>query len=204
MMSRSSNSALWTVFFRSAIDYVRGGAFLDTAELISQFTGAERTQRDRSIARRLIALTTPGGMLNDQERADALRFACDLLSDADVDEIGGLLKDDNESVREHAARRLKGIPGPKAKNALRKLEGDFDTFVRRCLSILQRAGVQASLHVRPYGKSVRLDAGATWLNMEFFYSERERPDFDEFFLQRVKFFLGRVRKPRKEGGRDRA
>jgi hypothetical protein len=176
-------------FLQGAIDYVQGGRFLDIHEMPPEFTRRERTEQDRSIARQLIDSATPGGILNDQDRTDALRFACDLLSDEEVDEIGGLLKAEDEYVREHAVHRLRGIPGRKAKKALSQFEGDFDAFVERCAQTLQRAGIQASVHA-PYGKkTIRLDPGPVWLNMEVFYSERKRLDLENFLLERARYFL---------------
>jgi SMI1 / KNR4 family (SUKH-1) len=181
-------------FLQGAIGYVQGGQFLDTHEMLPEFTSRERTEHDRSIASQLIDSATQRENLDDQESIDALRFACDLLSDEEVDEIVGLLKFEAEYVREHVIHRLKGIAGAKAKNALHQLEADFDAFVERCARTLQQAAIQASVHA-PYGKkSIRIDPGPIWLNLELFYSERNRPDFEYFLLERARYFLSQKKK----------
>src|SRR5262249_46819573 len=67
-------------FFRAAIEYIKGGEFFDTHELPSEFDGPDRTKKDLSIARQLIDEVASGDTLNNQERTEALRFACDLNS----------------------------------------------------------------------------------------------------------------------------
>ncbi len=176
-------------FFQGAIDYVQGGKFLDVHQMAPEFTRGERTEQDGSIARQLIDSATQTATLNDQERTDALRFACELLSDEDVDEIVGLLKVEDEYVREHVLDRLRRISSAKAREAVRQFEKDFDAFVERCAQRLQHAGILASVHA-PYGKkTIRLDPGPVWLNTEFFYSQRERLDFEDFLLERARHFL---------------
>ncbi|MCI0741539.1 MAG: SMI1/KNR4 family protein [Gemmataceae bacterium] len=184
-------------FFQSAIEYVQSGAFLDTYELPSEFTGPERTKNDMSIARELIDLATKRES-HEQERIDALRFACDLLSDEDVDEIGKLLNDEDEYVRDHASRRLQRIPGAKAKKALSDLEGDFDSFVERCAQRLQGEGINGSVQDAYGKKTIRIDPGPIWLNMEAFFSERKRPDFDAHLIERSKFFVEYEKKQNKQ------
>jgi hypothetical protein len=115
-----------------------------------------------------------------------------LLSDEEVDQISGLLNVEDEYVREHVIHRLKAIPNARARNALSRFEGDFDAFVERCAQTLQRAGIPASVHA-PYGKkTIRIDVGPVWLNMEMFYSERKRPDLESFLLERARYFLARA------------
>lgn len=186
--------------FEGAVEFVRKGEFLDTHELPSEFARPQRTKRDGSIARRLIDTATKGQTLQDQERSDALRFACDLLSDADVEEMGRLLKVEDEYVREHVLSRLKRAGGAKAKKVLGQFEGDYDAFVERCARTLQREGIQASVQA-PHGKEeVRIDPWPIWLNMDVFYAERKRPALDAFLLERARFFIADEKKQRKKGG----
>jgi hypothetical protein len=194
LMFRSPES-----FFRAAVKHIKGVEFFDTHDLPSEFDGPDRTKKDLAVARQLIDAVASGDALVDQERTDALRFACDLLSDEHVDEIADLLKDDDEYVREHIAKRLKRIPGAKARKALRQFKGDFDSFVNRCARRLRREGIQASVE-SPYGqKTIRIDPGPIWLNMEMFFSRRNRPDAEDFFLERARFFVAQENK--KRGGR---
>jgi hypothetical protein len=52
----------------------------------------------------------------------------------------------------------------------------------------------------PYGKkTIRIDPGPIWLNMEMFYSQRKRPDIEDFLLERARFFVAQEEKNR--GGR---
>lgn len=184
-------------FFRAAVEFVRGGEFLDTHELPGEFDGPERTPKDRTTARKLIALANEPGALDDRDRVNALRFACDLLADADLNEIAGLLEIDNEYVREHVTARLQRIPGAKAKKALGRLTDDYDAFVERCAATLKNAGINASIQA-PHGKNtIRIDPGPVWLNTEHFYNERQRPDFDEYLLERARFFIADEKKRRK-------
>ena len=189
-------------FFRAAVEYVRGGEFFDTHDLPSEFDGPDRTRKDLSVARQLNAAVAAGDALRGQERTDALRFACDLLSDDHVEEIAALLKDEDESVREHATRRLQRIPGAKAKKALSQSENDFDAFVDRCARTLQREGIEASVQA-PHGpKTIRIDPGPIWLNMDMFFSARKRPDIEDYLLERARFFVAEEKKQaRKRGGR---
>jgi hypothetical protein len=181
-------------FFRAAVEYIQGGEFFDTHELPSEFDGPNRTKKDLSIARQLIDVVARGDTLNDQEHTDALRFACDLLSDEQVEEIAALLKDEDEYVREHVTKRLKRIPGAKARKALSQFESDFDAFVERCARKLQGEGIQASVQ-SPYGqKTIRIDPGPIWLNMEMFYSKRNRPDVEDYLLERARFFMEQEKK----------
>jgi hypothetical protein len=187
-------------FFRAAVASIESGEFFDTHELPSEFDGPDRTKNDLSVARQLIDLAGAGGTLNDQDRSDALRFGCDLLSDDNVDEIAALLNDEDEYVREHVTRRLKRMLGAKAKNALSQFEGDYDAFVERCARRLQRESIQASVQA-PYGqKTIRIDPGPIWLNMEAFYSDRRRPDLEDYLLERARFLI-EYHKSKKSGGR---
>jgi hypothetical protein len=193
LMFRSPDS-----FFRAAVESIKSGEFFDTYELPSEFDGPNRIGKDLSVARQLIDLAAAGDKLTDLERSDALRFACDLLSDDNDDEIAALLKVEDEYVREHVAKRLKRIPRARAKEALIQFEGDYNAFVERCARSLQRVGIQASVQ-RPYGqKTIRIDPGPIWLNMEMFYSHRNRPDFENYLLERAKFFIGYESKKRED------
>jgi hypothetical protein len=184
-------------FFRAAAKFVRNGEFLDTHQLPSDFAGPKRTKRDSAVARRLLDLgRTEGDEIDDEDRTDALRFACDLLSDGQIGEIHALLRSEDEYVREHAADRLKGIPGTRAKKTLRDAGADYDNFVERCAKRLQREGIRASV-LTSYGKkTIRVDPGGIWLNIEVFYSSRNKPDVEEFLLDRVRFFIADEKKER--------
>lgn len=183
-------------FFAVAAKLVASGESLDTSELPGDFAAGVRSKQDLAIARQLIALTRQEETLDEQEQIDALRFACDLLSDNDVDEIAELLHDDSEYVVEYATARLKRIASAPARKALGQSEDSFDSFVERCGQALQAAGIAANV-VPMYGKqTIRLDPGPIWLNMEAFYAARKRPDFTEYFVDQVRAIAP---KPKKRG-----
>lgn len=176
-------------FFRAAVEHAKIGKFFDTYELISEFDGPERTKEDMAVAQQLIHLATPKDTLDDTERTNALRFACDLLSDENVDVLAELLNCGNEYVREHVLKRLKRIPSAEAKSAINAFESLFNAFVERCANRLQGEGIRASIQA-PYGqKTIRIDPGPIWLSMEVFYSEHSRTDFDDYLLERARFFI---------------
>lgn len=187
-------------FFRAAVGFIQGEDFLDTHELPSAFDDTERTKKDVAIARKLIDLAAKGDALSNLDRTNALRFACDLLSNNEVDEIGALLKIEDEYVREHAVQRLKQIPGAKAKKILSQLEGAFDAFVEHCAETLQRANIQTSIHAHHARKSMRIEPYGIWLNMEALYSRRQRPDFDDYFVERIRYLIKLKRSKKKLGG----
>lgn len=195
LMSRSLEN-----FFAVATAFVADGEYLDTAELASDFESPERTKQDLAAAKRLIALAKKPGVLEGEVLTDALRFACDLLSDNDVEQIESLLDFDQSEVEEHVAARLARINKTKGRRAVGKAkkkptQETFDGFVVRCSDILTKAGFAANV-VEMYGKNtIRLDPGPVWLNMPVFYQERKRADFETHLIDRVRTV---ARKPRKK------
>jgi hypothetical protein len=184
LMSRSLET-----FFRSAIEYINSGLLLHTHKVRSDFDGPDRNQEDISIARRLIGLFAAGKAGDDPHRTDALRFSCDLLANENVDEIADLLNDEDHYVREHALRRLTRIPSLNATKVVRQFRDDFDAFVERCARRLRLDGIEASVE-KPYGqKTIRISPGPIWLDMEIFYSERNRADIEDFVVERARAFL---------------
>lgn len=186
-------------FFAAATAFVADGEYLDTAELASDFESPERTKQDLTAAKRLIALAKKRDALEDEVRTDALRFACDLLSDDDVEQLESLLAFDLYEVEEHVSARLARIKKTKGRRAggtakTKSPSETFDSFVVRCGDILTKAGFAANV-VEMYGKNtIRLDPGPVWLNMPAFYQERKRADFDAYLIERVRAV---ARKPRK-------
>ena len=64
---------------------------------------------------------------------------------------------------------------------------------------LKREGIQASVQA-PYGqKTIRIDPGPVWLNMEMFYSERKRPDLEDYLLERARFFVENEKQNKERG-----
>lgn len=177
-------------FFGAAIDYVKSDRFLDTFLLPSDFDGPDRTKQDRCIARELVQLVRTNDALNDDERTHSLRFACDLFANVDVDEIATLLDIGDEYVHKHVMKRLKGIPGERARSIATRFEKEFDKFVDECAQMLNSANLRASVHTEHGNHSIRVDPGCTWLNMEMFFAMRRRLDFENYFISRVRFLMG--------------
>ncbi len=194
LMYRSLNH-----FFAATTAFVADGEYLDTAELASDFESPERTKQDRAAAKQLMTLAKKPGELDSEVLTDALRFACDLLSDDDVEQMESLLDFDLYEVEEHVSARLARIKKTKGRRAggtakTKSPPETFDSFVVRCGDILTKAGFAANV-VEMYGKNtIRLDPGPVWLNMPAFYQERKRADFDAYLIERVRAV---ARKPRK-------
>ncbi len=176
-------------FFEAAIDYVGRDKFLDTYSLPSDFSGPERTEQDLEIARQLVQMVQRNEPLSDDERTHSLRFACDLFSDLEIDEIVSLIDIGDEYVHQHVVERLRQIPAEKAKNALTHLAKEFDEFVDGCAERLRLEMVQASVHSEYGSKSIQVDPGPIWLNMKMFFAIRNQPDFESYFLGRVKYLI---------------
>jgi hypothetical protein len=172
-------------FLRAAAEAADDGDFPDDDALPSQFDAAESTQSDLAAARLLRDMALTDASLTADERTDAARFACDLFGD-DVDAISRLLEIESADIREHVSSRLKRIPGEKARKAAKSATDDFDTFVEARGQQLKTAGIAASV-VEMYGKkTIRLDPGPIWLNMDHFYAERKRADANDAFLESVR------------------
>ena len=182
-------------YFSAATAFVADDEFLETAELASDFESPERTKQDQAAAKQLMTLAKKPGELDNEVLTDALRFACDLLSDDDIEQMESLLDFDLYEVEEHVSARLARINKTKGRRAVGKATKEtFDSFVVRCGGILTKAGFAASV-VAMYGKNtIRLDPGPVWLNMPTFYPERKRADFEAYLVERVGAI---ARKPRK-------
>lgn len=182
--------------FKAAVAHVQADNFLDTHELPADFAGPKRTAKDRSIARQLIDLAAKEGI--GEEQTNALRFACDLLPDEDVAEIGALLEVKDAYVRAHVAKRLKSIPGALAKKLLKQLDNDFDGFVERCAAILHHEKIQATVIQNYNKKGLRIDPGPIHLNMDVWYAKyKDKPDFAAFLTERARFLIADKKKQRK-------
>lgn len=179
-------------FYSLAENHVRQANFFDTYDLSSEFDAAARKPGDANAAHELVKLAAIKKVQSCGDATDALRFACDLLSNQQIDEIVALLDANDAEVSAHVLARLQRVGGAKAKRAVDKLGGGYDGFVEKCAELLSGASVRFSIHA-PYGKKqIRVDAPKLiWLNMDSYYDQRHRPDFDDFFVSRVQELLGR-------------
>lgn len=177
-------------FFTESIEAVAASDYLDIHELRGDFAGPDRTEKDRTAARKLIALAKK---LNGDQLTDALCFAADLLGDDNIDEIEGLLDFDNIGAADHLAERLERIPKVTRRQSVAAKQGTpkpktelFDDFVTRCGEILKSAGITATV-LEMYGKNtIRLEPGSVWLNMQMFHENRRRDDFETFLIDCAK------------------
>jgi hypothetical protein len=89
-------------FFQAAVSELgrlREGGYFDTHGLPSDFDGPERTERDKAIAQQLVAAATPSDGVVGEQRTDAMRFACDLFGNDDLEEMATLLNVGDSYVR---------------------------------------------------------------------------------------------------------
>jgi hypothetical protein len=184
-------------FFQSTtsqLGRLREGGYFDTHDLPSDFDGPERNERDKAIAHQLIAAAACGDSDVGVQRTDALRFACDLLADDDLEHMATLLDVGDSYVREHVLSRLKRISSTDAQRLLAESAETLDDFVRRCSKILHVANIKATTLEKHGRQSIRIEPlefrqDPIWLNIEFMFDERKRPDFGAFLLERVRFLL---------------
>jgi hypothetical protein len=178
----------------SELGRLREGGYFDTHGLPSDFDGPERNEQDKAIARELMAAATPADSDVGEQRTDALRFACDLLADDELEQMATLLDVGDSYVREHVLSRLIRMSSTDAKQLLAKSAETLDDFVRRCSKILHAADIKATTLEKHGKQSIRVEPLESWqrpiwLHIEFMFDERKRPDFDAFLLERVRFLL---------------
>jgi len=108
--------------------------------------------------------------LTDVELHAALRFAIDLLSEREVDELARLLVTGDEYTAREAAARLGPMKSPRAVDALRQYRRETARFVADGVAALRAAGLDVT--------DVRLDTaclklGPVWLNLPTWYHRRQ-------------------------------
>ncbi|HVZ37769.1 MAG TPA: hypothetical protein VHI13_00685, partial [Candidatus Kapabacteria bacterium] len=75
---------------------------------------------------------------------------------------------------------------PCVSSILLPFRKEFGAFVERCAALLERAGLPAIV-VLGWGKTViRIQSPRIWLNMDYYYNNRERSDFDQFLVENVR------------------
>ena len=188
-------------FFRAAIEVAQRGEPLETHDLPSDFDGPQRTPEDLKVAAELVELArsgsnASGAAIDRQDRSLALRFACDLLPNADIAGISALLPLGDEYVREHVLRRLESIAAPEAGAAMLDERARYDAFVAHCVAVLKTAELQVSVHACNGQTTLRLDPDGIWLNTEMFFAARSRPDADAFLVERAQALLSQRRRPK--------
>jgi hypothetical protein len=166
---------------------VRNDALL-IDKLPDDFQREFRTAQDLKVARNLLNASS---QLVDLDRADACRFAMWLLGEDQVDEIVPLLDAGDYCIADDATRRLASMENPRALEALRADRRTFEEFVRKAMEILSQAGIKAESYHR--GIDTMLNLGNIRLDMRVFYAERNKPDFEKEFIDRVRFLAAQKR-----------
>jgi hypothetical protein len=157
-------------------------------KLAGDFESEFRTPQDIKVARELLKA---GSTMVDLARGDACRFAMWLFGEDQVDEIVPLLNAGDHLIADDATLRLASMENPKALEALRADRRTFEEFVRKALEILHHAGIKAETHSR--GIDYMLNLGNLRLDLKVFYADRNKPDFEKKFIERVKFLAAQKR-----------
>jgi hypothetical protein len=123
---------------------------------------------------------------------EAYRFGMALVSDTEAATVAALLGHADSYVREAARDRLQQMMGPAAKEAVSQYKAAFAAFVRSCAKTLRAAGFTVAKAAKG---TITLEPGPVHLNMDRFYSSRDRDDFAEFFVAAVRALV--AKKPRR-------
>lgn len=155
--------------------------FLDHPETDFQSNG--RTSHDIETAQDLIKNILD---YKDIDRNDACRFAMWLFGDEQVDQIAAFLEDEDPYIARDASDRLKAMQSQKSNDAIQTSRKNLAAFIAKAVALLTQAGIQAASEnesiVRIHPENIALD-------MKVFYSQRNKPDAEQKFVERVKFFI---------------
>jgi hypothetical protein len=141
-----------------------------------------RTEDEVRAGLELLGLTDG---LTDVERHDTLRFAIDLLSEGQVDEVARLLDTGDEYTAREAAARLQAMKSPRAASALRQYAAETAGFVTNCAAALRAAG----LHVTDVRKDTLCLRPGMWLNLPIWFHRRREPGIYDEVVRRAKELL---------------
>ena len=119
--------------------------------LPGEYTSDRKDRTEDEVQTGLELLRLADG-LPDVELHDALRFAIDLLSEGEVDEVARLLETGDEHTAWEAAARLGAMKSPRAADALRQYRRETAKFVADCVAALRAAGLER--RGRPAGHRV--------------------------------------------------
>jgi len=176
---RSFNS-----FLTATIDYVEADEWC--LEFMNfEFQNQKRTGRDVEVAFSL-ARQSRLRLAGDPERDDLCRFASWLFGNDHVSEIAKLLESENEYVQRDICDRLKLMPGTAAAEVLKQHKNEISKFVTQCAELLTAAGLHVIVDQHT---QLHVMDGPVCLNMEMFYSERDRSDFDNFLVERARYLV---------------
>jgi hypothetical protein len=153
--------------------------------LTGEYT-SDRNDRTEDEVRTGLELLRLAEGLTDVELHDALRFAIDLLSEREVDEVVRLLETGDEYTAEEAAARLRAMKSPRAADALRQYRRETARFVADCVAALRAAGLDVT-DVRQ--DTACLKPGPVWLNFPVWFHRRREPGICDAVVRRAKELL---------------
>jgi hypothetical protein len=153
--------------------------------LPGEYTSARKDRTEDEVRTGLELLRLAEG-LTDVDLHDALRFAIDLLSEGEVDEVVRLLETGDEYTAEEAAARLRAMKSPCAADALRQYRGETARFVADCVAALRAVGLDVT---DVHQNAARLKAGPLWLNLAIWFHRRREPGIHDAVVRRAKELL---------------
>ena len=164
---------------------VSKGAYPSMDRLPGEYTSGREDRTEDEVRTGLELLRLADG-LTDEELHDALRFAIDLLSEAEVEEVVWLLETGDEYTAPDAAARLRAMKSPRAADALGQYRRETAGFVADCVAALRAAGLEVT-EVRQ--NTVCLKPGPIWLNLPIWFRRRREPGIYDVVVRRAKVLL---------------
>lgn len=146
-----------------------------------EFSSLERKPQDIATARKLLEVVQVEN-INIVDRDDGCNFAAWLFGHDQLNDIARLLETEDEFVRRDVCCRLKSFKSRAAGEVLRKYNEEMESFVNRCKGLLEKANVQSEINEKT---QLQVLHPTRWLNMDAFFTERRRTDFETYFVSRV-------------------
>jgi len=163
----------------------KGKDYPQVDKLPGEYT-SDREDRTEDEVRTGLELLRLAHGLTDVELHDALRFAIDLMTEGEVDEVARLLETGDEYTAREAAARLGAMKSPRAVDALRQYRRETARFVADCVAALRAAGLDVT-DVRQ--DTACLKPGPVWLNLPVWYHRRREPGIHDAVVRRAKELL---------------
>jgi hypothetical protein len=148
-------------------------------DLRAELDHPKRTERDIEAGRAMIQFAS-SLELHSAESPLAYTFAFDLLGDEQVAEIAAFLEHEDMFVARAARDRLVQLPGDEAKAALKKHQDELKRLVERCAEVFRRAGREVTV---VNDCDFRVGPNQMGLNWEAIYTQKQKPDFDQWLLR---------------------
>jgi hypothetical protein len=159
-------------------DQLSSDGDVDVEELPGDLDEAFRSEHDIEAGRGMIQFANTTD-LDEADRPIAYGFAFDLLGDGQVAEIAPFLEHEDMFVARAARDRLGQLKGQTARKALAKHREEMKALVKYCAELFQRAGRSVTIE-REF--NIFVEPGRMGLNLEAIYTQRKRPDFDQWVL----------------------